>query len=70
MKIKDYNHSNKGKIVEIHLHSPSIIKLNPSCKTSNKKNAKIAKISLPSTSVPQFQPITLRGLKILDLSKW
>jgi hypothetical protein len=26
-----------------------------------RKMPKIAKISLPSTSVPQFQPITLRG---------
>ena len=40
MQVKDYNPSSKGRIAEIHLHSPSIIKPNPSCKPSTKINAK------------------------------
>jgi hypothetical protein len=34
------------------------------------KMPKITKKKLPSTSAPKFQPITLRGPKISDLTKW
>jgi hypothetical protein len=40
MQVKHYNHSSKGRIAEIHLHSLKFIKPNPSCKPSTKKNAK------------------------------